>query len=99
MIAQLAAAPEAAPAARPHRGRGKPQPVSGRGDASPARPLSLRAVTAKQLSGLPGIGPATAEKIIEMRDRHGGLASLRELEQLSGIGPATMETLRAQLRP
>ena len=30
MIAQLAAAPEAAPAARPHRGRGKPQPVSGR---------------------------------------------------------------------
>ena len=99
MIAQLAAAPEAAPAARPHRGRGKPQPVSGRGDASPARPLSLKAVTAKQLSGIPGIGPATAEKIIEMRDRHGGLASLRELEQLSGIGPATMETLRAQLRP
>ena len=41
----------------------------------------------------------TAQKIVEYRDQHGGLASVDQLDQVSGIGPATMESLRARLQP
>jgi competence protein ComEA len=41
----------------------------------------------------------TAQKIVEFRDQHGGLASVEQLDDVSGIGPATMESLRARLQP
>jgi competence protein ComEA len=62
-------------------------------------PISLGTATAEQLDTIDGIGPVTAEKIVEYRDRQGGLASVDQLDQVSGIGPATMESLRARLQP
>jgi competence protein ComEA len=55
--------------------------------------------SADQLDEIEGIGPVTAEKIIEYRDQHGGLSSIEQLDEISGIGPATMEALRARLQP
>jgi competence protein ComEA len=80
--------------------------VPGRETASPASapggqsgPISLGSATVEQLDQIEGIGPVTAQKIIEFRDQHGGLSSIDQLDEVDGIGPATMETLRSGLEP
>ncbi|HEX2392570.1 MAG TPA: helix-hairpin-helix domain-containing protein [Solirubrobacterales bacterium] len=71
--------------------------------ASPAAaeegPIGLGAATVEQLDTIDGIGPVTAEDIIEFREQHGGLSSVEQLDQVPGIGPATMEALRSRLQP
>jgi competence protein ComEA len=62
-------------------------------------PVSLGTATQEQLEEIEGIGPVTAQKILEFRDSEGGLGSVDDLDQISGIGPATMESLRAALTP
>jgi competence protein ComEA len=62
-------------------------------------PISLGSATVDQLDEIEGIGPVTAQKIVEFRDQHGGLSSINQLDQVDGIGPSTMETLRAALQP
>jgi competence protein ComEA len=62
-------------------------------------PISLGSATAEQLDQVEGIGPVTAQKIIEFRDQHGGLSSIDQLDEVDGIGPATMQTLRSGLQP
>lgn len=62
-------------------------------------PISLGTATVEQLDTIDGIGPVTAQKIVEYRDRQGGLSSVDQLDRVSGIGPATMEALRARLQP
>ncbi len=64
-----------------------------------AGPIGLGGATPEQLESIDGIGPVTAQKIIEYRDQHGGLSSVNQLDEVSGIGPATMESLRARLQP
>ncbi len=62
-------------------------------------PISLATATAAELDTIDGIGPVTAEDIINFREEHGGLSSVDQLDQISGIGPATMESLRERLGP
>jgi competence protein ComEA len=62
-------------------------------------PISLGSATVEQLDTIDGIGPVTAQKIVEYRDQHGGLSSVEQLDEVSGIGPATMESLRSRLQP
>jgi competence protein ComEA len=62
-------------------------------------PISLGNATVEELDQIEGIGPVTAQKIIEFRDEHGGLSSINQLDEVDGIGPATMETLRSDLQP
>ena len=52
-----------------------------------------------QLDEIEGIGPVTAQNIVEFRDQKGGLSSIDQLDEISGIGPSTMESLRAGLQP
>jgi competence protein ComEA len=73
--------------------------AAGAGLAGEASPISLGNATLEQLDTIDGIGPVTAQKIVEFRDQHGGLASVDQLDEVSGIGPATMESLRARLQP
>jgi competence protein ComEA len=79
--------------------------VPGPGATSPpaaggqSGPISLGSATVEQLDQVEGIGPVTAQKIIEFRDQKGGLSSIDQLDEVSGIGPATMETLRSALQP
>ncbi len=62
-------------------------------------PVSLGTATVDQLDEIEGIGPVTAQKIIEFRDEQGGLSSVDELDEISGVGPSTMEALRSGLQP
>jgi competence protein ComEA len=62
-------------------------------------PISLGSATVEQLDQVEGIGPVTAQKIIEFRDQHGGLSSIDQLDEVDGIGPSTMQTLRSALQP
>lgn len=62
-------------------------------------PIGLGTATVDQLDTIEGIGPVTAQDIVEFREQHGGLASVEQLDQISGIGPATMESLRDRLQP
>jgi competence protein ComEA len=81
----------------PERGPAGVSTAAGSGVAE--GPISLGTATIEQLDMIEGIGPVTAQDIIEFRDRHGGLASVEQLDQVSGIGPATMESLRDRLQP
>ena len=82
----------------PEAGPGGSAPVPA-GASAEEGPISLGSATVAQLDTIDGIGPVTAQKIVEYRDQHGGLASVDQLDQVSGIGPATMESLRARLQP
>jgi len=73
--------------------------VAAASGAGQTGPISLGGATPEQLDGIEGIGPVTAQKIIEFRDQHGGLSSVDQLDQVDGIGPSTMRTLRQALQP
>ncbi|HSJ17788.1 MAG TPA: ComEA family DNA-binding protein [Solirubrobacterales bacterium] len=62
-------------------------------------PISLGSATVEELDTIEGIGPVTAQNIVEYRDEQGGLSSVEDLDEISGIGPATMESLRSALQP
>jgi len=69
------------------------------GSASTDGPISLGTATVEELDTIEGIGPVTAQNIIDYRDQHGGVSSIDQLDEIDGIGPATMEALRARLQP
>jgi competence protein ComEA len=62
---------------------------------APAGPVNVNSATAAQLDALPGIGPATAQAIVNDREQHGPFATVDDLARVRGIGPAKL----AQLRP
>src|SRR5215212_908989 len=60
---------------------------------TPAVPLNLNTATVEQLDELDGIGPTTAQHIIEYREAHNGFGSVEELDQVPGIGEARLAAL------
>jgi len=57
-------------------------------------PIALNNATAEQLDTLPGVGPATAAKIIADRETNGPFTSVDDLGRVAGIGPKKLEELR-----
>ena len=64
-----------------------------------AAPVSLSTASLEQLETLPGVGPVTAQKIVDWRTTHGGFTSVSQLEQVSGIGPARYSQLSPLVTP
>jgi len=64
-----------------------------------AGPVHLNTATLEQLDALPGVGPVTAQKILDYRAENGAFSAVDELDAISGIGPARLEELRAVVAP
>jgi competence protein ComEA len=54
--------------------------------AHAAQALNLNTATAAQLEALPGIGKATADRIVEYRQKSGGFKKVEDLMNVRGIG-------------
>lgn len=62
--------------------------------ALPAAKVDINSAGIDALDTLPGIGPSTAAKIIEYREKNGPFASIEQLMDVSGIGPAKFEAMK-----
>ena len=61
-------------------------------------PLDINRATLAQLDTLPGIGPVTAQRIIDYRNKVGRINALDELKKISGLGGAKFEEIKSLLR-
>jgi competence protein ComEA len=81
-------------------GRGGAQAGAvGAGGAATRGPVHLSTATLEQLDSLPGIGPVTAQKILDYRQEHGAFTSVDALDAVPGIGPARLEQLKDLVAP
>lgn len=60
---------------------------------SSAAAINLNTATLAQLDTLPGVGPVTAQKILDWRSAHGRFSRVQELQEVDGIGPKTYADL------
>lgn len=72
-------------------GRAQPPPV-------PREPVDLNAASLDDLVALPGIGPATAARILEDRQARGPYRRVEDLLRVKGIGPKKLTRLRPHIR-
>jgi len=78
-----------------------PPAAASAGGSAPAHagPVHLNTATVEELDALPGVGPVTAQKIVDFRQANGAFASVDELDAVPGIGPARLEELRKLVAP
>jgi competence protein ComEA len=63
----------------------------------PARPVDLNTATSEELRQVPGIGPATAEKILQMRKSYDAFKSVDDLLAIRGLRAKRLEKMRKYL--
>jgi len=61
----------------------------------PAKPVNINTATSEELQQVPGIGPATAEKILQMRKSYGAFKSVDDSLAIRGLGPKRLEKMRS----
>jgi competence protein ComEA len=71
--------------------------AGGTGAGAASGPVNLNTATAAELDALDGVGPSTAQKILELRAQRGGFRSVDDLSEVPGIGPKRLASLRAQV--
>jgi len=62
-------------------------------------PVNIASATGEQLQQIDGIGEKTAAKILEFRQRRGGIGNVDDLDAIPGIGPKTIEKLKGGASP
>jgi len=84
--------------------RRQPPPSATAGPTAPGAataqgPVHLNTASLEQLDALPGVGPVTAQKILDWRQTHGAFTSVDDLDAIPGIGPARLGQLRDLVAP
>lgn len=59
--------------------------------------LDLNAATRDDLEQIPGVGPVTAQRILQHRDQLGGFSDVSQLLEVRGIGPATFAAIEPEV--
>jgi len=71
--------------------------AGGAGGGAAGGKIDLNRASAEQLDTLPGVGPVTAQRILDWRARHGRFASVDQLREIEGIGERRFAQLRDQV--
>lgn len=66
---------------------GSSVPAGRSSSAASTAVVNLNTATLEQLDSIPGVGPVTAQRIVDWRSQHGRFSSTRELQEVDGIGP------------
>jgi competence protein ComEA len=64
------------------------------GSGSSSELIDINTASSVELETLPGIGPTTAQKIIEYRQTNGAFVSIEDIINVSGIGPGLYERIK-----
>ncbi len=88
---------EPATSLAPDRGGARSARGAKGGDLAP-NSVDVNAAPPEELARLPGVGPSTARKIVEERERRGGFRTVEELLDVKGIGPAKLARMRPYVR-
>ena len=56
--------------------------------------ININTATKEQLDSLPGIGPKTAQKIIDYRKDYGSFENIKDVQNVKGIGPKKYEQIK-----
>jgi competence protein ComEA len=67
------------------------------GGGAPAGPVNINTATAAELEALSGVGPKTAEAIVEYREANGPFESIEDIVNVPGIGEGTFEKIRDEI--
>jgi competence ComEA-like helix-hairpin-helix protein len=60
----------------------------------PAKPIDINLANAKELQELPGVGPVTAQRIIDMRQKSGRFKRVEDLLAVRGISQKKLDAMR-----
>jgi competence protein ComEA len=63
----------------------------------PLKPVNINTANSEELQQVPGIGPATAQKILQMRKSYGAFKSVDDLLAIRGLGEKRLEKMRKYL--
>lgn len=65
---------------------------------TPVPPVDINQADEQQLESLPGVGPSTAQAILDYRHQHGPFKNVDDLLNVRGIGPAKLAAMRSRVR-
>ena len=71
--------------------------VSGNGASDNGELININTAGSEELQQISGIGPVTAEKIIQYREENGVFDSVEDITNVSGIGEKTLEKMKPQI--
>jgi competence ComEA-like helix-hairpin-helix protein len=60
----------------------------------PSKPIDLNAASAKELQELPGVGPVTAQRIVDLRAKSGKFKRVEDLLAVRGISQKKLDAIR-----
>ncbi len=75
-------------------GEQKPEAIGNTYSEEDSDKVNINTADSSRLQAIPGVGPATAQKIIEYREQNGKFKSVEDIKNVSGIGDKTFENMR-----
>ena len=59
--------------------------------------VNINTASQAELDGLPGIGPALAQRIIDFRVENGNFNSIEDIQNVKGIGDSKFDDIRDKI--